>query len=801
VHMSFLRLFCSFKFQVGSRKQGVFFITGGAGTGKSDLIRSLVSCLQLAGFTVGISASSGAAAVLLAGVTLHCYLGMLMDLTFKDNNAILYQLRELDVLFIDEISMLSSKMMDALDQRLRDARNSTELFGGATIIFVGDLYQLPPVLDSKKHLSKMMLSVSSDALDFPIYVNKKWSYVTPLFLIENMRQSKDKYWASVLDDARVGKITNESMKFLRSREVPLEEAYRLAIAKGIRIIASKRDVVKTINEYLHCHVGDQTDPGHTFKAIDRDHLSQDLTSSSLIQYIDKHSALLPVVTMRQGSKVVLRRNLNVQDGEVNGMLGEVVAIQKDGNYVRVAKKDGHDCFVTPQVDWIPVPNGTSVSRTQIPLQLGYASTIHASQGQTMDACILVADNLFAHGMLYTALSRTKDSDNMYITWFHKDPQNHLSVVIDEKVREVMEELQKKYASLGRIPDGYNEAMCSALLGSPPTSTSTLISTVSSFSTSSASSSVPTTSTSIQSSSSSTDSISAKPQDPVVPPFLGQSRWFYQCIQWADNGCGPDALIEALYCIYRDHPHIFDTVPFVLAIMKQREQDQSILSRNTKPPCRIQMYNLIRENHKRQFGVESKEPVYGVYTSMYMLVHRLFVQPDILNLEPGPSAFSLRVLAECKCGTSRVSFPVVPLSTFLSEQKLPISLPDTIINAVQTRVVGRCGTCKQKHPSVISYQLPPFMFLEYSAGGHTSAKGRAVEMTAPTLTIGTTVYKLYAMLFYRDNHFTAQIRYGDQFYAYDDLARSGLALLVGDRPRFDHAYDSQDRLLYSLYIKQ
>jgi hypothetical protein len=75
------------------------------------------------------------------------------------------------------------------------------------------------------------------------------------------------------------------------------------------------------------------------------------------------------------------------------------------------------------------------------------------------------------------------------------------------------------------------------------------------------------------------------------------------------------------------------------------------------------------------------------------------------------------------------------------------------------------------------------------------------MTAPTLTIGTTVYKLYAMLFYRDNHFTAQIRYGDQFYAYDDLARSGLALLVGDRPRFDHAYDSQDRLLYSLYIKQ
>src|SRR6185312_6361332 len=138
------------------RQQGFFFITGQGGTGKSELTKSLVNCLQSHGKKVGVCATSGTAACLLKAVTSHRLLGLKLDLTFNPRSDAKAFIQQLDVLFIDEVSMMHRRHFEAVDSVLQKLRGSSLPFGGVSIVLVGDLFQLPPVLDSQQQLEQFL---------------------------------------------------------------------------------------------------------------------------------------------------------------------------------------------------------------------------------------------------------------------------------------------------------------------------------------------------------------------------------------------------------------------------------------------------------------------------------------------------------------------------------------------------------------------------------------------------------------------------------------------------------------------
>jgi ATP-dependent DNA helicase PIF1 len=371
------------------------FLTGAAGSGKSFLVRKFLSQFSKNEFPV--LASTGAAAVLVGGRTFHSFFGLGImeggpDRVFekaKKDTRLKKRISKVEGIIIDEISMISGDVLDLAERISRWARENEHPFGGMRIIAVGDFAQLPPV-------NKM--GPRNWCFKHPVWQRVQFQNA---FLKTNHR-THDAEFLKVLGDVREGRVTERVHDFLNNKIKEHDES-----DSGIRLFPfrnqSEQFNLKQLNKIdAEAHVfptlywGDQ-------------------------QKLEKMKDTFPVpqeLVLKVGAEVIFTQN-DPQKRWINGTQG--VVRQFEEKRIVVEKRSGREVSVDPvSFDLMNAEGEIIMSATQYPLNLGYATTIHKSQGATMDKVWCDLSQLWEPGQAYVALSRLRDSEGLnLIKWSAK----------------------------------------------------------------------------------------------------------------------------------------------------------------------------------------------------------------------------------------------------------------------------------------------------------------------------------------------------------------------------------------------
>lgn len=467
------------------------FLCGSAGTGKSSLIQIFKEKYQ--GNCV-VVAPTGVAAINVEGQTIHSFFMLPPGLLVPDNLEMIpwprkrEVLRQINCIIIDEISMVRSDMFAAIDLRMRQcARGSAKRmpFGGKQVIVCGDFFQLPPV-------------VADDVEDDWLQANLggEYAFQTPLWketdfkiaiLKTSFRQKDDLQFLDMLDSIRHGDLSSKKT-IVDGEELDAVEALnrlctpdKIMPRVPIRLCTTNREA-HAVNSAARAQIDS---PPVTFQAQIRGKFNE-------ADYPTEAELVL-----KKGCRVMVLKNAHKPKGSgffyVNGDCGTVVDIKEDheASRVRVLFDNGTDAWVSC-AEWKNIKyvmetdrfTGKKIIRqdeigcfTQIPLRLAYATTIHKSQGMSLDYVdVKLGNGCFAHGQLYTALSRARSLAGLHlerkisvddlilddrIVDFYKsiDPASRLQSNPSKKQLEVPEEhYEKLKAMLEKLEKGEDNSV-------------------------------------------------------------------------------------------------------------------------------------------------------------------------------------------------------------------------------------------------------------------------------------------------------------------------------------------------------
>src|SRR5579883_1436372 len=334
------------------------FITGRAGAGKSVLLRHF---REQTAKRVIVAAPTGIAALNVGGQTLHSLFKLPPKLhrpgDLVPNARVCSLLRRIDTLIIDEISMVRADLLDAVDERLREAFNTEKPFGGVQIIMFGDTYQLPPVIE--EGLSPYFEAVHGGHFFFNAHVWRKAEF--KVYELSQVFRQRDPVFKDILNAVRDGSVTDEQIQQLNARAglpIPLE---------GTVTLAPTNALVTQINQERL----DQL-PGkvHTYPAL----ITGEMKKSAFPTEEYLH--------LKQGAQVVLLKN--DKDGRwVNGTVGKVEKLADDSIEVRVngivyklERETWEEIAYTYDPQTQKVEALVASSFTQYPLRLAWALTVH-----------------------------------------------------------------------------------------------------------------------------------------------------------------------------------------------------------------------------------------------------------------------------------------------------------------------------------------------------------------------------------------------------------------------------------------
>lgn len=398
------------------------FLTGKAGTGKTTLLHKILS------FTYKntiVAAPTGIAALNAKGVTLHSLFQLPFGIYIPDNecsidienqnfvtpNTLLKQLklhdnkrkliRNLELLIIDEVSMLRADTLDMIDMLLKSVRSSSLPFGGVQVLFIGDLLQLPPVV---KNQEWDILQQYYKGIFF--FHSKVIEQYPPLYIeLEKVYRQSDNVFISILNNLRNNKITDLDIQELNKYIKPKFKSDR---KDGyITLITHNAQADKINNEAFKEIIS----PEFIYQAEITDDFPEN------IYPIDVN------LILKVGTQVMFVKNdLNPEKRYYNGKLGEVIFLSEeevkvrldDGSVIDVGK------YVWENIRYTSNPKTNEITEevlgtfVQYPLRMAWAITVHKSQGLTFDKAILDIEKVFAPGQAYVALSRLRSLEGLVL---------------------------------------------------------------------------------------------------------------------------------------------------------------------------------------------------------------------------------------------------------------------------------------------------------------------------------------------------------------------------------------------------
>jgi len=390
------------------------FLTGSAGSGKTYLLNKFIKHLRDQSVSVGVTASTGIAATHLNGSTIHSWAGFGIKNEIDENEMrnlykkqyLKKRFEEVEVLIIDEISMLHAHQLDMVDMICQAFKKNGLPFGGIQVVMCGDFFQLPPVTRGSEPQFAYESNVWSD-------MNLQICY------LEDQYRQSDREFTRILNEIRSNEVTQDSIDLLQERMLqPIESAI-----KPTKLYTHNADVDAINNLEL--------------EKINQKSHNYDMTSSGekgLVKTIKKYCLAPEDLQLKKGAMVMFVKN-NFSAGYVNGTLGKIVDFNED-NYPIVETFEGNRITAEP-VSWVIEENyETKAEIKQVPLRLAWAITIHKSQGMSLDAAEIDLSKSFVHGMGYVALSRVKSLDGIKLMGI-----NRLSLEVNPKILEMDSQMQ------------------------------------------------------------------------------------------------------------------------------------------------------------------------------------------------------------------------------------------------------------------------------------------------------------------------------------------------------------------------
>ena len=418
--------------QAIKNKQNVL-VTGAAGCGKTFLINYLlkVYCEQ----KVGITAMTGVAATLYEqGKTLHSWGGI--GLAKGNEDDILRNVRknkkarsnwtESSMLIIDEVSMMTVELFEKLDYVARKLRKSESFYGGLQIVLCGDFCQLPPVGSSKYCFESELFMTNIDCY----------------LLEENFRQQSDNEFQNLLDEMRYGFLSKENNLKLKNRivnEIPSNEHGIIPTQ-----VFPKNVEVDSINEEEYSNLINENNTEHSYecstKVMDNENTVVLKETHVLFQkaceFMDKTSLLQKELKLCVGSQVMLVVNYDMELKLANGTRGIVSGFSEISPYYPIVTFRNGTKQVIASFAVTHDLGYATITRTQVPLKLAWAITVHKSQGMTLDYIVSDLRNVFLPSQIYVTLSRVRSLEGLYLQGI-----NLSKIKCDKKVKDFYEALK------------------------------------------------------------------------------------------------------------------------------------------------------------------------------------------------------------------------------------------------------------------------------------------------------------------------------------------------------------------------
>ena len=425
------------------------FITGPGGTGKTALIKHIQKDAFRKGYNIQVCALTGCAAVLLEckAKTLHSWAGIglgtgsVEQLITKitKNRFLKANWRNTNILIVDEVSMMSQKLFELLDQIGKALRKNTRPFGGIQLIFSGDFYQLPPV-GNKEDPETMRFCFES-----PVWV-QTFQQENHVQLTKIFRQS-DPIYQKILNQIREGRLKRSSNDSLLFR-VGLNSDESMIRPTKLFPTRNKVDSINTIEmnklttEELEFELKYRLDLEMSSSELLRRRQFTKEQIQTELHYLKGNLRCDEKVKLKIGSQVMCIVNIELDNGGMicNGSQGILMRLSEQGLPV-IKFKNLYE--MTMQYHTWPSENIPGIGVSQIPLILAWALTIHKSQGSTLDiAEIDAGSTIFECGQTYVALSRVKSLEGLYLTSFDAS-----KIKINKKVQEFYMKLSELDARL------------------------------------------------------------------------------------------------------------------------------------------------------------------------------------------------------------------------------------------------------------------------------------------------------------------------------------------------------------------